>query len=281
MFAVNAAIVDHEFGTREGSVHLAAAGIKPIRQRQAVPSQGCLPLQALPPGCVITTHTQPGPEPAAPAGRRGSWGGQQQWGGQRSSYGPSDDQQQQQLEGADYQQQWPGPEPVMQELPKQEFGFVLHQLSQASLLSQPRLLAAFSLYQLCFANVAHMQVCASVSLPESCFSVSISTSCVSPSAFGRVNSAKHNPETRISSVCPVCAACPQLVDTQMGELQRPVQLGAFLALQRLHLENMAELLQTEWAMKVRIRVCMSVHMQTLVSECSASCCMAWSSWSVV
>jgi hypothetical protein len=64
---------------------------------------------------------------------------------------------------------------------------VLHQLSQVSLLSQPRLLAAFSLYQMCFANICRMQ----------------------------------------------------LVDTQMGELLRPV-----------HLENMAELLQTEWAMKV-------------------------------
>jgi hypothetical protein len=86
----------------------------------------------------------------------------------------------------------------VQELPRQDFGSVLHQLSQVSLLSQPRLLAAFSLYQMCFANICRMQ----------------------------------------------------LVDTQMGELQRPVQLGAFLALQRLHLENMAELLQTEWAMKV-------------------------------
>jgi hypothetical protein len=67
------------------------------------------------------------------------------------------------------------------------------------MLSQPRLLAAFGLYQACFANISHLQ----------------------------------------------------LVDTQMGELQRPVQLGAFLALQRLHLENMAEMLQTEWVMKVR------------------------------
>lgn len=161
MFAVNAAIVDHEFGTREGSVHLAAAGIKPIRQRQAVPSQGCLPVQALPPGCIITTHTQPRPQ-TAPAVRRGSWGCQQEWGGPRSSYGqPDDQQQQQQLEGADdCQHHWPGLEPIVQELPKQDFGCVLHQLSQASLLSQPRLLAAFSLYQLCFANVAHMQVCA-------------------------------------------------------------------------------------------------------------------------
>jgi hypothetical protein len=87
---------------------------------------------------------------------------------------------------------------VQEQLPKQDFGQVLHQLSNASLLAQPRLLAAFSIYQLCFASVAHLQ----------------------------------------------------LVDTQMGELQRPVQLGAFLALQQLHLENMAELLQTEWAMKV-------------------------------
>lgn len=186
-FAVNAAIVDHEFGTREGSVHLAAAGIKPIRQQQTAPEQGCVPLQLLPPGWVVTTYTQPGPEVPP---RRSSWG--QQWGEHRSSGGAATD-----AEGGQYQ--WPGPEPVVQEMPKQYFGEVLHQLSQVSLLSQPRLLAAFSLYQMCFANVCHMQ----------------------------------------------------LVDTQMGELQRPVQLGAFLALQRLHLENMAELLQTEWAMKVR------------------------------
>lgn len=187
-FAVNAAIVDHEFGTQEGSVHLAAAGIKPIRQQHAVPSQGCVPLQLLPPGCISSTYTQPGPEPQA-AVRRSSWG--QQWSAPRSSGSAA-------AEAEGSQLHWPGPEPLVRELPKQDFGSVLHQLSQVSLLSQPRLLAAFSLYQMCFANICRMQ----------------------------------------------------LVDTQMGELQRPVQLGAFLALQRLHLENMAELLQTEWAMKV-------------------------------
>jgi hypothetical protein len=183
-FAVNAAIVDHEFSTAEGSVHLAAAGIKPIRQRQPVPSQGCVPLQLLQPGCIVTTHTQPGP--AAPA-RRASWS--QQYGEQRRTLSA----------GADSSQgQWQGPEPVTEALPKQEYHEVLYHLNHVALLSQPRLLAALSLYQACFANVCHMQ----------------------------------------------------LVDAQMGELQRPVQLGAFLALQRLHLENMAELLQTEWAMKV-------------------------------
>jgi hypothetical protein len=101
-------------------------------------------------------------------------------------------------EDGNSQQQWPGPEAVREELPKQDFLQALQQLSQASMLSQPRLLAAFGLYQACFANISHLQ----------------------------------------------------LVDTQMGELQRPVQLGAFLALQRLHLENMAQMLQTEWVMKV-------------------------------
>lgn len=53
----------------------------------------------------------------------------------------------------------------------------------------------------------------------------------------------------------------------MGELQRPVQLGSFLALQRLHLENMAELLQTEWAMKVRV----CLHMQLTGGAVHSAC----------
>lgn len=196
-FAVNAAIVEHELGTPEGSVHLAAAGIKPVRQQQAVPSQGCVPLQLLAPGCTITTYTQPGPDPAAAGAGRSSWGGGQQWRERRSSGGAAGEGDGMQ------QQQWPGPEPVREELPRQEFGQALQQLSQASMLSQPRLLAAFSLYQMCFANICSLQ----------------------------------------------------LVDTQMGELQRPGQLGAFMALQRLHLENAAELLQTEWVMKVSYGSC--------------------------
>lgn len=189
-YAVNAAIVEHEFGTPEGSVHLAAAGIKPIWQQQPVPSQGCVPLQLLAPGCTVTMHTQPGPDPEAAAGAgRSSWG--RVWGERSSRYSAAG-------EDGNSQQQWPGPEAVREELPKQDFLQALQQLSQASMLSQPRLLAAFGLYQACFANISHLQ----------------------------------------------------LVDTQMGELQRPVQLGAFLALQRLHLENMAEMLQTEWVMKV-------------------------------
>lgn len=162
-------------------MHLAAAGIKPITHPEPAPSQGCVPLQQLPPGCIITTFTQPGPDAAAAAAKHGDWG--HQW-AEAATY--------------DDEHQWPGPEAVVEELPKQDFFQALQQLSQASLVSQPRLLTAISLYQMYFSRVCHMQ----------------------------------------------------LVDTQMGELQRPVQLGAFLALQRLHLENMAELLQTEWAMKV-------------------------------
>lgn len=197
-FAVNAGIVDHEFGTPEGSVHLAAAGIKPVRHRQPVPHQGCVPLQHLTPGCVITTHTQPGPDAAAEVTYCG-------WGQQLAELSSGNDAAgvAAHEDCGGYQLQWPGPEPATEQLPRQEFAEALERLRQASMLSQPRLLAAISLYQACFASISHLQ----------------------------------------------------LVDTQMGELLRPVQLGAFLALQRLHLENIAELLQTDWAIKVRVCVC--------------------------
>lgn len=54
-FAVNAAIVDYQFGTEEGAIHLAAANIQPIRTAAVVPQQGCIPLQDLPPGRDVTT----------------------------------------------------------------------------------------------------------------------------------------------------------------------------------------------------------------------------------
>lgn len=61
----------------------------------------------------------------------------------------------------------------------------------------------------------------------------------------------------------------------MGELQRPVQLGAFLALQRLHVENIAELLQTEWAMKVC--ACVFAHAVAHAAVLNAVCvsCQLW------
>jgi hypothetical protein len=184
---VNAAIVQHEFSSPEGSTHLAAAGIQPVHHTAVVPQQGCVPLALLPPGWVVTRHTQPGPAEVA----SGSSSQQQQWGRPSQQRASSPD--------ADAEQCWPGPEAVMEQLPLQSFEGVLQHLQHASLLAQPRLLDAFRLYQALFARVSDLQ----------------------------------------------------LVDVQMGELQRPMQLGAFLALQRLHLENMCELLQTEWAMKVR------------------------------
>jgi hypothetical protein len=153
-FAVNAAIVQHEFHTPAGSIHLAAAGIQPVQHQHMVPQQGCVALQQLPPGSAVTRRTSQHPGAA---------------------------------------------EASAEQLPLQPFAAVLQQLQQASLHAQPRLLAALSAYQGLAAGVAHMQ----------------------------------------------------LVDVQMGELQRPMQLGAFLALQRLHLENMVEVLQTAWAIPVR------------------------------
>jgi len=41
-----------------------------------------------------------------------------------------------------------------------------------------------------------------------------------------------------------------LFDVGMADLQRPAPLGAFMALQRLHLETQMELLHCDWAMKV-------------------------------
>jgi hypothetical protein len=90
---------------------------------------------------------------------------------------------------------------VVEQLQRQQFSMAVQQLQRASLLAQPRLLAAFGLYQGCCRDVAQLQ----------------------------------------------------LVDTQMGELMRPAQLGAFLALQRLHLENIMELLHCGWAIKVGMR----------------------------
>lgn len=189
-FAVNRAVVDHEFNTPDGAVHLAAAGIKPIKDQQVVPSQGCVPLQLLPAGCMVTSNLEPVPDAQAEQLGSSSGWGEQQVEQQQVMYQTSVDSR-----CADSRSQ---PGPLHIELERSSFGQVLHVLSRSCLLSQPRLLAAFNLYQLCFANVSGLK----------------------------------------------------LVDTDMGELQRPVQLGAFLALQRLHLENMAELLQTEWAIKV-------------------------------
>lgn len=41
-----------------------------------------------------------------------------------------------------------------------------------------------------------------------------------------------------------------LVDTVLPELARPAQLANFVALQRLHLENIMEVLHCDWAIKV-------------------------------
>jgi hypothetical protein len=197
-FAVNAAIVNYQFTTPEGLVHLTAAGIQPVQQQPLVPQQGCLPLQLLPPSCVIATRTQPDAAAVAAAGSsdgscsrsttRSSWSGAVQ----------NDEARAAAAELAEWQQEGPGP--VVEQLQRQQFGMALQQLQRASLLAQPRLLAAFALYQGCCRDVAQLQ----------------------------------------------------LVDTQMGELTRPAQLGAFLALQRLHLENIMELLHCGWAIKVRI-----------------------------
>uniref|UniRef100_A0A383V949 AAA+ ATPase domain-containing protein n=1 Tax=Tetradesmus obliquus TaxID=3088 RepID=A0A383V949_TETOB len=194
-FAVNAAIVNYQFTTPEGQVHLTAAGIQPVQQQPLVPQQGCLPLQLLPPGCVIITRTQPDAAAVAAAGScdggcsrgttRSSWSGAAQTEEARAAA----------AELAEWQQEGPGP--VVEQLQRQQFGIALQQLQRASLLAQPRLLAAFALYQGCCRDVAQLQ----------------------------------------------------LVDTQMGELSRPAQLGAFLALQRLHLENIMELLHCGWAIK--------------------------------
>jgi hypothetical protein len=195
-FAVNAAIVNYQFTTAEGQVHLSAAGIQPVRQQPLVPQQGCLPLQLLPLGCVVTTHTQPDEATVAAASSfdgscsrsttRSSWTGCAQTDAARAAA----------AELAEWQQEGPGP--VVEQLQRQQFATAILQLQRASLLAQPRLLAAFALYQGCCRDVAQLQ----------------------------------------------------LVDTQMGELSRPAQLGAFLAMQRLHLENIMELLHCGWAIKV-------------------------------
>jgi hypothetical protein len=198
-FAMNAAIVNYQFTTPEGQVHLKAAGIQPVHQQPPVPQQGCLPLQLLPPGCIITTRTQPGEATAAAAGSsdggcsrsttRSSWAGAAQSEEARAAAA---------VLGEWHQE---GPGPVVEPLQRQQFSVAVQQLQRASLLAQPRLLAAFGLYQGCCRDVAQLV----------------------------------------------------LVDTQMGELLRPAQLGAFLALQRLHLENIMELLHCGWAIKVGIR----------------------------
>lgn len=187
-FAVNAAIVNYQFHTAEGAIHLSAAGIQPVSQQPPVPQQGCVPLQLLPPGCVVTTQTPPA-EGATTAVSRATT---------RSSWHSS--QETDRLAAAEATE-WErmGPGPISEQLPKQDFMFLQQQLQRVLIMAQPRLQAAFQLYQGLCRNADHLQ----------------------------------------------------LVDTHMGELQRPAQLGAFMALQRLHLENTLELLHCDWSIKVK------------------------------
>lgn len=200
-FAVNAAIVNYQFGTAEGRVHLAAAGIQPVQQQPPVPQQGCLPLQQLPAGCIITTHTPPSEAELAGAAAAAAHAVNSSHAGSRSTTRSSwtSGQTEDKLaakEVAEWQQFGPGPQ--VEQLPLRGFPVLLQQLQRVLLLAQPRLLAASAVYQRCCRDVVQLR----------------------------------------------------LVDTQMGELQRPAQLGAFLALQRLHTENVMELLHCGWAIKV-------------------------------
>ena len=52
--AVKAAIVDHLFGDVDGSAHLAAADVQPVRPRHIVPALGVVDLRGLQEGSTIT-----------------------------------------------------------------------------------------------------------------------------------------------------------------------------------------------------------------------------------
>ena len=52
--AVKAAIVDHLFGDVDGSAHLAAADVQPVRPQHIVPALGVVDLRGLQEGSTIT-----------------------------------------------------------------------------------------------------------------------------------------------------------------------------------------------------------------------------------
>jgi hypothetical protein len=76
-FAVKAAVVDSQFAAPDAAAHLAAAHVQPVRGgpgshgRARVPAQGCVPLEALPPGRVVLVNQ---PEHSAAQGLE--WFGQ-------------------------------------------------------------------------------------------------------------------------------------------------------------------------------------------------------------